>query len=297
MAKGFVRLLGPVEFVDQDGNVVAVPSAAMRRLLAVLAISEGRVLRGEYLVNLLGVSPGALRTTVSRLRSRIGEDSLRTDPLGYRLACDVDSAMFCELLGVDGRADPLARAEEALSLWKAAAAIEEFRHEPWAEIEATRLEELRLVVIEELAELLIARARAGEAVAMLEAHIANHPFRDRARGLLMEALAGDGRQADALRAFQDYRTFLGDEAGTEPSAHVRSIEQRVAVGWHDVEGSAHAGPRRRDPSSSPGSTGRVQPGCSGTTSTPSTSHAGMTRRDNGSATRLSSLSRSPQWAS
>src|SRR5205823_4550514 len=94
-----------------------------------------------------------------------------------------------------------------------------------------RLDELRCVAVEDRAELLIARARPGEAVAALEAHVAVHPLRDRARGMLIQALASDGRQAEALRAYQDYRTALAEETGTEPSARVRSIERRVAAGW------------------------------------------------------------------
>ncbi|TML18458.1 MAG: hypothetical protein E6G39_03195, partial [Actinobacteria bacterium] len=61
-----------------------------------------------------------------------------------------------------------------------------------------------------------------------------YPLRDRARGLLMEALAGEGRQVEALRAFQQYRSFLAEEVGTEPSVEVREIEQRIATSWVSV---------------------------------------------------------------
>ena len=47
----------------------------------------------------------------------------------------------------------------------------------------------------------------------------------------MEALAADGRQAEALRVFQDYRKQLADEIGTEPSVDVRAIEQWIATDW------------------------------------------------------------------
>ena len=50
----------------------------------------------------------------------------------------------------------------------------------------------------------------------------------------MEALAADGRQAEALRVFQDYRKLLADEIGTEPSVEVRAIEQRIATDWTSV---------------------------------------------------------------
>jgi len=250
MAVGVVRLLGTVQFVDERGGVISFRSAPMRRMLAVLAVSRAGPLRSDHLVDMLGTTPSAFRTSVSRLRARIGNDTIRSDATGYRLDCSVDAQMFADLLDVSNRAASLTRIDEALSLWTGPA-IDEFRHEPWAEAEANRLDELRLVAIEDRVDLLIARARCGEAVATLKVHVADHPFRDRARGLLMEALAGDGRQADSLRVFQEYRSFLDEECGTEPSAHVRSIEKRVAAGWQDSAGGSCPTPRRRDDLSRP----------------------------------------------
>lgn len=230
-SEALVRLLGAVRFVTEDGETVELPSASQRRLLAALALVAGATLRPEYLSDLLEVSAGALRTTVSRLRARLGEEVIRTDAVGYRITCAVDTTRFTELLLEQPQLpDRLAALEDALALWDGEA-LDEFRHEPWAQAEAARLDELRYVAVEDRAELLIRLARAGEAIAALEAHVAVHPLRDRARGLLIQALASDGRQADALRAYQDYRAVLAEETGTEPSALVRSIERRVAAGW------------------------------------------------------------------
>jgi len=241
MGVGVVRLLGPVQFIDAQGADVPLRSVSMRRLLAVLAVSRAGPLRSEYLVDLIGTTPSAFRTSVSRLRSRIGETTIRSDPSGYRLDCRVDAQMFTDLVEDSERDVSLARIEQALGLWRGPA-IEEFRHEQWAEAEAARLDEMRLVAVENRVEQLIRTARCGEAVAAAEALVASHPFRDRARGLLMEALAGDGRQAESLRAFQAYRSFLAEESGTEPSAHVGSIERRVAAGWHDLGRAAATEP-------------------------------------------------------
>lgn len=62
----------------------------------------------------------------------------------------------------------------------------------------------------------------------MEAFIAANPHRDRPRGLLLQALACEGRQADALRAYQSYRKLLADQTGTEPSLNVQTIERRIA---------------------------------------------------------------------
>jgi DNA-binding SARP family transcriptional activator len=244
--EAFVRLLGAVRFVTDTGETVDLPSASQRRLLAILALASGATLRPEYLSDQLDVSAGALRTTVSRLRSRLGDDVIRTDAVGYRVTCGVDTVIFTQLLLSDDEfPDRLVAVDQALALWDGEA-LDEFRHEPWAEAEASRLDELQCVAVEERAELLIGRGRAGEAVAALETHVAAHPLRDRAHGLQIQALATDGRQADALRAYQDYRTVLAEETGTEPSALVRSIERRVAAGW--------SGSREDDPDPQLGST-------------------------------------------
>ena len=225
-----VRLLGAVRFVTDRGETVDLPSVSQRRLLGALALAAGATLRPEYLSDLLDVSAGALRTTVSRLRSRLGDTVICTDAVGYRITSAVDTVTFTQLLLESSELpDPLVAIDDALALWDGEA-LDEFRHEPWAEAEASRLDELRCVAVEDRAELLIGRGRAGEAVAALEAHVAAHPLRDRARGLHIQALASEGRQADALRAYQDYRSVLAEETGTEPSALVRSIERRVAAG-------------------------------------------------------------------
>ena len=240
MGVGVVRLLGPVQFVDSQGADVPLRSVSMRRLLAVLAVSRSGPLRGEYLADLFATTPSAFRTSVSRLRSRIGETTIRSDPTGYRLDCQVDAQIFTDLLEAASGDVSLDRIEQALGWWQGPA-LEEFRHESWAGAEAARLDEMRLVAVERRVEQLITQSRCGEAVAAAEMLVAAHPFRDRARGLLIEALAGDGRQAESLRAFQAYRLFLAEESGTVPSAHVCSIEQRVVAEWHDL-GRATATP-------------------------------------------------------
>jgi hypothetical protein len=66
-----VRVLGAVCGVAPDGSPVDVPSASQRRLLGLLAVHAPRPLRAEWLADVLGVSPGALRTTVARLRTTV----------------------------------------------------------------------------------------------------------------------------------------------------------------------------------------------------------------------------------
>lgn len=219
----FVRVLGPVQVVMASGRVVDLPSISQRRLLGVLALHARRSLRVEWLADTVGVLPGALRTTMSRVRKALGEGGVATTATGYRLDVDVDAELF---LG-EIEAGAL---EVALARWTGAA-LDEFASEPWAAGMAARLTELHASASEEVAAAMIAESKWSDAAALLEAHVAAYPLRDRPRGLLMEALAGEGRQGDALRVFQQYRALLAEEIGTEPSDDVRAVEQRIATGW------------------------------------------------------------------
>lgn len=234
-----VQVLGSVRFTTSSGVEVPLPSSSQRRLLALLAISADSTLRSEHISELLGLRSGALRTTVSRLRRRLGDTVILTDAPGYGIGCPVDAARFADLVAGDGHDPPvgdervpgdrLATVESALALWHGEA-LDEFRHEPWAEAEAVRLDELRCLATEERFEILLHRGRSGEVVAGLESYLADHPLRDRPWALLMEALAEQGRRSDALRRYQEYRRLLVEETGLEPSNVVRSIERRIAGG-------------------------------------------------------------------
>jgi DNA-binding SARP family transcriptional activator/tetratricopeptide (TPR) repeat protein len=230
-----VRILGSVEGVSGDGAPVAVPSTSQRRLVAVLALHAPRSLRAEWLADVLDVSPGALRTLVSRLRAVVGTAVIETTSTGYRLRAEVDAQLCCRAFAeAPGAPDPVEVLGRALAGWTGPP-LEEFRGEPWASGEIARLTEIHAAASDDLGAALLARGRCAEAVAGLERQVADHPYRDRSRGLLMRSLAGSGRQAEALRAFHDYRTFLAEEVGTDPSAELVDIERRIATGWNGRE--------------------------------------------------------------
>jgi len=126
-----------------------------------------------------------------------------------------------------GRAD-LARdvLEKALALWRGEA-FAEFAGEPFAEAEANRLDELRFVAEETRLDCDLAIGRHAAAAAELERLVTEHPLRERLWGSLMVALYRDGRQADALRAYQRCRTVLGEELGLDPSPRLRELEHAI----------------------------------------------------------------------
>ena len=225
------KVLGPLQVVGPDAASIDLPGATQRRLVCLLLV-RGAVVSADSLAEQLDLSPGALRTTVSRLRRILGASTLLSVPPGYELRPDaVDARRFEDCVAAAAASDDAAEGrrllEEALSLWRGDA-YAEFAHESWAVAETRRLDELRAGAVEDLAGLLIAKGEWSAAIAMLEPVAAAHPFRDRPRGLVMRALADSGRRVDALRVFQDYRRFLIDEVGTEPSPELVALDRAIA---------------------------------------------------------------------
>ncbi len=134
---------------------------------------------------------------------------------------------------------------EAIGLWRGAALLDVV-DAGYLAGHATRLNEARLDAVEDLGDAELAIGRPGDALARLEAHVDAYPLRERAWGLLMVALYRLGRQAAALRAFQQLRGILGEELGVEPAPAVVRIEQRILR--HDP---ALAGPRTEPPAAAP----------------------------------------------
>jgi hypothetical protein len=128
----FVRVLGPIQVVTTSGRVLDLPSASQRRLLARLAVDAPRALRVDLLCDVLAVSPGALRTIVSRLRRGFGDTTVAGSQGRYRLAAAVDAALFTTSLSQVGTGDDrIGTLERALALWTGPA-FDEFSAEAWA---------------------------------------------------------------------------------------------------------------------------------------------------------------------
>ena len=227
-------VLGPLEICDSEGEHVRLTSDAQRRLVSVLVLHAGALVRAEELGEVLGLSPSALRTSVCRLRRHLEDGVITTEPPGYALhggTIDVERFERGLALARDAQPEPTRRRrllEEALALWRGVP-YAEFANERWAACEVRRLTELRCGAIEDLVELELAAAEWSRAAARLLPLIDEEPFRDRPRGLLMRALAGAGRQTDALRAFEAYRTLLRDEVGTVPSASLVALDRAIAT--------------------------------------------------------------------
>src|SRR4051812_1485905 len=114
----------------------------------------------------------------------------------------------------------------ALGLWRGVP-FAELGDVPAATAERARLEELRVLAIEDRAALGILLGLHATVAAELDAHTRAHPLRERAWALRALALAGSGRQADALAVLREVRDVLDEELGLEPGAELRSVQAAV----------------------------------------------------------------------
>ena len=177
---------------------------------------------------------------MSRLRRALPQGRLVTRPPGYLFRAvpdEVDLSRFERLLAqgrqalADGAAAEAADIlAEALALWRGPA-LADFRYEPFAQAEIARLEELRLVCVEERVEADLALGAGAELVGELQRLVAEQPLRERLRGQLMLALYRAGRQAEALEAYREVRELLLEELGLEPAPALGELE--AAILRHD----------------------------------------------------------------
>ncbi|HEX2072817.1 MAG TPA: BTAD domain-containing putative transcriptional regulator [Geodermatophilus sp.] len=259
-----IRVLGPVELVTEHG-ARPVQGGGERELLALLALSAGRVVAVPTLVDALWgeelpANPGnALQLRVSKLRRTLAAagcpEALVTRPPGYLLDVDprrVDALRFAELLAearAVADADPAAAAglyREALALWRGPA-LSEFPEARWAGAEAARLTELQLAAREELVDLELAAGRHTDVLAELESLTAAHPLRERLHGRLMLALYRSGRQADALAAYQRAREILDAELGLAPGAELRGLQEAILRQRPELRAPDRVAPARPAP--------------------------------------------------
>lgn len=261
-----VCLLGPFE-VALGGRLAQIGSPKQRAVLSLLALEAGRVVSSDTLCNLVWgddqpASPSAtLQSLISRLRAALASvpgartepdrEVLRTREPGWVLDVDpaaVDALRFQELTARARRrnergetAAAAADLAEAIRLWRGAALVDVV-DAGYLAAHATRLNEARLDAVEDLAEAELAMGRAPDALARLEAHVEVGPLRERGWGLLMLALYRLGRQAGALRAFQQVRAILDEQLGIEPSPALKEIEQRILR--HDPSLGGASSPHR-----------------------------------------------------
>ena len=182
---------------------------------------------------------------VVRLRKTLGAGSIDTLPNGYRLtvpAEEVDAAVFerlvaraREMLAIDEPERASYFLAQALELWRGPA-LPDLAEWHAGQVEALRLDELRLEAEELRLDAALRAGRHGEVLAEARERVDEAPARERRWALLALTLYRAGQQAEALQTLRQVRAVLADELGLDPGPELVALEQ--------VDPPAGAGPAR-----------------------------------------------------
>jgi DNA-binding SARP family transcriptional activator len=232
------RILGPLEVVDDAGEAVVVSGQKQRALLAILLLRAPEVVSTDRLVDELWgeqaprTATASLQNSISQLRKMLGGDRLVTRSPGYVLRIEpgeLDLDRFERLLQEARQQEPderLRTLSEALAIWRGPP-LADFETESFAQAEARRLDELRLVATEDRLDAALEHGADSQLVGELELLVSRHPLRERLRGQLLLALYRSGRQAEALEAYQEARRALVEELGIEPSPPLQQLHAAI----------------------------------------------------------------------
>jgi DNA-binding SARP family transcriptional activator/tetratricopeptide (TPR) repeat protein/DNA-binding XRE family transcriptional regulator len=243
-----IGVLGPLA-VWRRGVPVAVGPPMQRAVLGLLALHPGCGLSRSAIIDALwhddppATAVPMVQSYISRLRARLGPLLPMTAGNGYRLelaACELDLVDFATLIrrARDAEAD----GELTLSSQLYAEALELWRGDPLAGIEALRDHPAVVGLSQERADAVLgyahATATAGwpdRALSRLQELTVREPLNERAHARLMIALAGSGQQAAALGVYDLVRQRLENQLGVRPGAdlsqaHAQVLSQQIPVG-------------------------------------------------------------------
>lgn len=245
-----VRLCGPL-VVNIDGRAIEsrLPSRQGRMVFAYLVLHRARPVSRDELIEALWPrrgpsSPETLLTALlSRLRGALPRGALEgRRQLSLRLAPDA----WVDVEVVEGAlttaSDALAAGDPAAATDRAQAALEILQlpllpdlDRPWVDEHRRRLDDVALALLELVARAAMASGDPRAAQTAARRLIERDPLRESAYVLLMEAHAGRGDVAHAVRVYEELRTLLRDELGTIPGAPARALSERLL---RDAEASA-----------------------------------------------------------
>lgn len=234
-------LLGPPAVDRGEGRPLALGSPQEQAMLCMLLLHHGRkVTRAELTEGIWERKPPAradalLGTYASRLRNALGPGVLATLSDGYAVhtSADIVDVVHCQQLVAEadrertaGRVELAHRwVNEALGLWHGDTALDGVPG-PAAAAARTRLLQLRLGLFRTRADLDLDLGEFGRAADSLDGLIREYPSREDFRRLYLIALKGQGRIAEALEVYEEYRL----SGGTNPELLLLGRELREEFG-------------------------------------------------------------------
>jgi len=261
------RILGPLEvWTGQAWDGIGAPK--WRALLAALLLNQRQAVSTDRLIaELWGDEPpdralNLISVYVLRLRRVLGDPDgrvLTTRAPGYQLLLepgDLDAGRFEELTGRGRRAmaagDFQRAAEvlaEALGLWHGRA-LADVPPSALVTAEAGRLEESRLAALELRIEADAGCGLHAQLVPELRRLLSDQPLREGLWSLLIRALDGAGRHAEALAAYGHARQVIADELGVNPGAELQRLYHEMLAADRIPERGAVGAPAGQSPGSS-----------------------------------------------
>jgi DNA-binding SARP family transcriptional activator len=239
-------VLGPLEIWTAQGRLT-LPGTRHQRVLATLLLTPGAVVPMARLIESTwddeppATATKQVQNCVSALRERLGDTEQRlivTDGPGYRLVVtdeQLDLLKFTKHVAEARRQAEQGALREgvreirtALKLWRGPAL--DGIGEGMLAGRAARLDEQRLDAFESCVDWQLALGQHREVIDELVEVVAENPLRERPHVQLMLAFDRAGRQADALRVFQQLRANLAEELGIDPGADVRELHERILRG-------------------------------------------------------------------
>lgn len=231
-----IHLLGPL-VVDGSPEL----GRRDRIVLSALALDQPRPVSVDRFTEAIwGDHPPAsankvIQGCMSRLRGLLGADAIHTTEHGYALdaAVEVDVRQF-ERAVHQGR-EHLSIAQHDRAVWGLSRALDLWRGGPFpdladteaGQIEAARLNELRLQAEESRVEAMLATGDPDDALVAAAAMVAAEPLREKRWHQLALAQFRSGHIDEALTAVAECRRVLADELGLDPSPELDELHQAL----------------------------------------------------------------------
>jgi DNA-binding SARP family transcriptional activator len=250
-----IDVLGPL-VARQLGSSVVPTAAKPRKVLAMLTVHADQVVpMASLFEELWGEDiPRSANTTVQtyilHLRNLIGaalasagepveaKRILVTYPGGYLLDTmggRVDVREFDKLAALGHRARELGDFEaasrhftDALAIWRGRALVD-VQTGPLLEVEAHRLEEARLNVLDRRIDADLRLGRHHELLGELAGLVGRYRTHEGLHAHLMLALYRSGRRGEAIDVYRRMRTGLVNELGLEPSPSLRRLQHAILM--------------------------------------------------------------------
>nr|QEO75105.1 transcriptional regulator, SARP family [uncultured bacterium] len=245
-----INVLGPL--TARTAGISITPTAAKpRKVLATLAVYANEVVPVTMLFEELWgediprSATTTLQTYVFHLRNLIGlahsdpKDVLQTQPGGYLLKTDggaVDALEFERLADAGHRAREAGdfhgaadKFREALACWNGPALVD-VQQGDVLEVEAHRLHEARLSVLDRRIDADLRLGRHHEMVGELTALVARNRNHEGLCAHLMVALYRSGRRGEATDVYRRLRASLVNDLGLEPSPALHQLQRLILTG-------------------------------------------------------------------